>query len=142
MDQAQIIQEYRSAFLKKKDGVIDMDQQVNLKCVYQLYRLENLLAEFNHDVPPFRQSDYYLKLMRTAKGTMTVGHFEFPLADHMLTIVPPRVIQSSKYSNITTTGYLLTFNLDFFLQNGFAREHIVDKKVLRRSVRPYTILTA
>jgi AraC family transcriptional regulator, transcriptional activator of pobA len=137
MDEGQIIQQYRSVFQRSNAGVIDLDEQLKMKCVFQLYRLETFISQVNTFIPPFRQSDYFIKLVRHGSGTMTIGHYKFPITDHLLTIVPPRVIQSSRYEGTTNDGFLLTFNLDFFLQNAFPKDLILNKRILRRSVRPY-----
>ena len=38
-------------------------------------------------------------------------------------------------------GYLLLFNIDFFLQNNFPHQYIESKKILSSSVQPYIHLT-
>ena len=141
-EDALIIKEYRDAFRKyAKDGIIDMDRRLKLKFNFQIHRLEDFMQELRGVIPPYRQSQYFIGLVKHGTGEKTVGHFRFPICDHTLILVPRRVNQSSKYCSTDISGYYMSFNLEFFLQNVFPKRLIVDKMIFKRSVRPFLVLT-
>ena len=139
---ALIIKEYREAFKKyAKDGIIDMDNRLKHKFNFQIHRLEDFLQELKGVIPPYRQSQYFIGLVKHGTGEKTVGCFHFPICDRTLIIVPKRLSQSSRYWSTDCSGYYLSFNLEFFLQNVFPKKHIVDKMIFKRAVRPWLVLT-
>src|SRR5205085_7120513 len=54
---------------------------------------------------------------------------------------PSRVITSSRNWTQDMVGYILLFNVDFFLQNNFPPQFIESKKILSSSAQPYVELT-
>jgi hypothetical protein len=52
-----------------------------------------------------------------------------------LVIIPKRTIHSTLYESQQCSGYVLTFNIDFFLHQTFPRKYIVGKKVFKASLR-------
>ncbi len=142
MNEEAIIQDYREAFRKyAKDGIIDLDKRLTHKFNFQVHRLENIIREFEGIVPPHRFSHFYISFIKKGCGDKTVGHFTFPIQPNMLFIVPKRAINGSKYWPINCAGYVLSFNLEFFLQNAFPRHHIINKKILKSSIKPFMILS-
>lgn len=51
------------------------------------------------------------------------------------------MVHSGQYWCLDPHGYALSFNIEFFLQNAFPKQHIVNKKIFRRSIRPCLNLT-
>lgn len=133
-----IIKEYKDAFRKHaKDGIIDMDNRLKYKFDYQIHRLEKVVKELKGEVPPNRQSQYFITLVRTGSGKKCIGHFEFPIKKNTLMVIPKRVMHSSSYWSTRCSGYVLSFNIDFFLQKAFPRKHISGKKIFKMSVKPF-----
>ena len=56
-------------------------------------------------------------------------------------VIPTRVITSSKNWTLDTKGYVLLFNIHFFLQNNFTHKFIESKKILSSSIQPNIQLT-
>ncbi len=86
-EDALILKEYGEAFRKyAKDGIIDMDDRLKHKFNFQVHRLEDFVQELRGVVPPYRQSQYFIVLVKHGTGEKTVGHFHFPhlrsYADH------------------------------------------------------------
>jgi AraC family transcriptional activator of pobA len=141
-EDALILKEYGEAFRKyAKDGIIDMDDRLKHKFNFQVHRLEDFVQELRGVVPPYRQSQYFIVLVKHGTGEKTVGHFHFPICDHTLIIIPKRVNNSSRYWSTDCSGYYLSFNIEFFLQNVFPKQHIVDKMIFKHTVRPYLVLS-
>jgi AraC-like DNA-binding protein len=90
-------------------------------------------------VPPSRQTHYWIVLVKKGTGEKSIGSFTFPVKEHTLYIVPKRVLHSSSWS-ADISGYVLLFNIDFFLNKAFPRHLIINKKVLKNSLRPYLYL--
>ncbi|MDR3712704.1 MAG: AraC family transcriptional regulator [Puia sp.] len=138
-----ILEKYREVFQRfTKDGIIDLDKRLKHKFSYQVHRLENVIRKINGVVPPNRQSVYYITLFKRGSADKTVGLFKFPIVNNTLLIIPQRVIHSTRYRSLRCSGYVLNFNIDFFLNHAFPRKHIIDKKVFKFSLRPYLTVSA
>jgi AraC-like DNA-binding protein len=137
-----ILHEYKEAFRKyAKDGVIDMDKRLKIKFSFQIHRLENFVGEMQGVMPPARQSQYFVSLIEKGNGQKSIGSFNFSIRENLLLCVPKRVMQSSQYWSLDCSGYMLSFNIDFFLQKGFPKKLIINKKIFKSSVKPYLILS-
>lgn len=140
-DDKKIIEEYKKAFSEYvKDGIIDLDSRLKTKFTFQIHRLETIVNKLKGVIPPFRQSHYFITLVKKGSGQKSVGHFTFPIKKRTLLITPKRVIHSSRYWS-KCSGYILCFNLDFFLQKAFPKQHIVGKKIFKKSVKPFLTLS-
>ena len=124
----------------KNDGIIDLDQRLKHQCDFQIYPLGDAVRELSGEVPPTRQTPYWIVLVRKGIGEKSIGQFTFPIKDNTLFIVPKRVIHSSKYFTTDCEGYQMMFNIDFFLNAAFPKQCINNRKVLRNSSRPYLYL--
>ena len=139
---SEILDKYKEVFQRfAKDGVIDMDKRLKHKFSYQIHRLENVIPKLNGVVPPNRQSMYYITFFRKVKGRKSVGMYNFDIANNTLLLIPQRVIHSTLYESLQGSGYVLNFNIDFFLNNAFPRKHIVEKKVFKSSFKPFLSVT-
>jgi AraC-like DNA-binding protein len=138
-----IIQKYREAFSRyAKDGIIDLDNQLMYKFNFHAYRLENFIPSVGGIVPPIRHSNSYLIcLVKRGTGVETIGQYTFPIQDDMLLIMTKSVVHSTKYWSLDCAGYWITFNADFFLQTAFPRQYLVNKKIFKRSIKPFVLLT-
>ena len=138
-----IIASYKEAFSKyASDGVIDMDNRLKYKFDFQIHRLGKIVSELNGIVPPTRFSQYFVTLVKAGEGLKTIGHYSFGLEKNTLFCIPRRVMHATQYSSLNCTGYVLCFNLDFFLQKAFPRKLIINKKIFKSSVKPYLFLSA
>lgn len=114
-----------------------MDHRLKYKFDFQIHRLEKVVKELKGQVPPNRQSQYFITLVRNGSGRKSIGHYEFPIKKNTLMVIPKRVMHSTSYWSMRCSGYVLSFNIDFFLQNAFPRKHIVGKKIFKISLKPY-----
>jgi len=137
-----IIASYKEAFSKyARDWVIDMDNRLKHRFDFQILRLEKVVDELDGIVPPTRYSQYFVTLIKAADGQKTIGNYTFPIQKNTLLCIPKRVMHSSHYGSARRSGYVLCFNLDFFLQKAFPRKMIMNKKIFKSSVRPYLSLS-
>lgn len=143
MDQdALIIKEYREAFEKyARNGIIDLDNKLKSSFSFQIHPLNVIVKGLDGIIPPSRQSQYFINLIKAGTGEKSVGHFTFPIRKNLLMVIPKSATQSSQYWSLDCKGYVLSFNLDFFLQKSFPKHHIVNKVIFKSSSRPYLILT-
>ena len=138
LNDTDIVEKYKEVFRRfSKDGVIDMDKRLKHKFSYQIHRLESVVQKLNGLVPPNRQSVFYITLFTKGKADKKIGLFDFPIIDNTLILIPQRVIHSTQYKSLKCSGYLLSFNIDFFLNNAFPKKHVVDRKVFKSSLRPH-----
>jgi AraC family transcriptional activator of pobA len=137
-----IIKEYLSAFRKyANDGIIDMDAYLKHTFSFQIHRLEEIVSAWEGIVPAYRQSQFLIALIKKGTGEKTIGHFSFPIQRNTLFVVPQRVPHSSKYCSLDCSGFMLSFDLAFFIKHFFSQKLITNKRVFKKSVSPFMILT-
>src|ERR1700761_2385398 len=117
-----VLREYRDIYLKYlKDGIIDMDKRMKHPFSFQIYDLKTALPLVDGNVPPSRQSHYWITLVKKGSGEKTIGLYTFPIRERTLFVVPRRMMHSSRHWALDSEGYVLVFNVDFFLNNAFPR---------------------
>jgi AraC family transcriptional regulator, transcriptional activator of pobA len=137
-----ILKEYKEAFRKySRDGIIDLDNLLKFKFKFQIHRLENVVSELEGVVPPSRLSQYYITLIKKGTGQKSIGNFNFSIGKNTLLCIPKRVMHSSRYWSLECSGYVLSFDIDFFTQKAFPRQLIIKKKIFKNSIRPYLFLS-
>lgn len=140
-DDELVLREYRDIYRKYlKDGIIDMDKRMKHPFSFQIYTLEAAVPQVDGTVPPSRQTPYWIVYVKKGSAEKSIGLYTFPIRENTLYIVPKRMMHSSRDWSLDCTGYVLLFNIDFFLNNAFPRQHIMRRKVLRSSIRPYLYL--
>ena len=141
-ENAIIIEEYRNVFRKyAKDGIIDMDACLKHPFSFHIHRLEEVVSAWEGIVPAYRQSQFLVALIKKGTGEKTIGHFSFPIQKNTLFVVPKRIAHSSRYYSRTCSGFVLSFDIAFFVKHFFSQNLIANKKIFKRSVRPFMILT-
>jgi len=142
-EDARIISEYRAAFRRLAgSGIIDMDHHLRHTFNFQIHRLEVLIDAIGGDIPANRQSQFFLNFLKKGSGEKTIGNEHFLLRPNTLVAVPSRMTHSSIYFSTQLSGYVLGFNIDFFLSDGFPKHLIADKHIFRHSARHFLYLTA
>lgn len=123
------------------EGVVDLDKNYQFKFNVQIHRFEDVLRNSKRSAPPTRWSYQRIGLITEGEGEVKTGIFSFKAEKNTLAVVPSRVISSSENWTPNTRGYILLFNMDFFLENNFTHQIIGNKKMLSPSVKPYIHLT-
>ena len=123
------------------EGVIDLDKNYLHKFNVQIHRLEDVLRNSRRNEPPNRWSYHRIGLVSEGEGNIKTGIFSYKAKKNTLAVVPSRVISSSSNWAPDTTGYVLLFNMDFFVENNFSHQIIGNKRMLTSSVQPYVHLT-
>ncbi len=138
-----ILKEFKEAFRKyTKDGVIDLNERLKHKFSFSIHRLENIVRAFEGFVPPIRNPKYVVGLIKRGSGQESIGQFSFSIKENTLFCIPKRVINALQYLSPDASGYLLSFNIDFFLQKAFPNRLINRKIIFKTSIKPYLILSA
>ena len=141
-DDTHILSEIKRAIRKFANAeVVDMDEYFSYKFDCQAFRFEDLLKDTNRSIPPNRWSYYRIGLIREGSGEFTTGIYKYPATKNTLVVIPARVITSSRNWSLDMKGYVLLFNMDFFLQSSFPHQYIESKKILTSSLQPYISLT-
>lgn len=137
-----VINEFKKAIHKyAKMPVIDFDNSISVKLDFQAIRFEDILKITGPSIPPNKWSLYRIGLVTRGSGEFIAGVHKFKASKNTLIVWPSRIITSSKNWSTDTKGYLLLFNLDFFLQNNFPHKYIRDKKILTSAREPFIELT-
>jgi AraC-like DNA-binding protein len=124
----------------RRNGVIDLDKHMKHSSPFQVYRLEDLMTKIDGEIPPSRQSPYMITLIKKGQGEECIGLFNFPVKDNTLFIVPKRVVHSCKLLMPECSGYVINFDLDFFLSSAFPKQYISNRRILKYGIRPYMCL--
>lgn len=137
-----MLQEFRRAIrVKANQPVVDLDVKFTRKFDYQIQRLEHVFADTKRAVPPNRWSYYRIGFLQQGSADFLTGIYKFKAGKNTLIVMPSRIITSSKNWSPDAKGYIILFNLNFFLQNKFPHKYIESRKILSPSVRPYVQLT-
>jgi AraC-like DNA-binding protein len=137
-----LLEEFRRTLRANADQhVVDLDAKFAHKFNYQIQRIEDIFADTKRAVPPNRWSYYRIGFFQRGGADFLTGIYKFKAKKNTLIVMPNRVITSSKNWSLDAKGYVILFNLDFFLQNNFPHKFIEDRKILSPSVRPYVQLT-
>ena len=131
------ISEFKKALRKyASEGVVDLDKNYNYKFDFQIHRYEDILRNSRMASPPHRWSYYRICLLTRGEGDMVSGIYKFKVRKKTFLVIPSRVIVSSENWTADSEGFVLLFNLDFFLQNNISHQMLANKKWLSGSVRP------
>jgi AraC family transcriptional regulator, transcriptional activator of pobA len=120
-----------------REGVVDLDKNYRFKFDFQIHRLEDILRNSRMAAPPNRWSYHRLCFLTRGEAEILTGIHAFRAKKNTFYIIPSRVIASSKNWTADTLGYVLLFNVDFFLNNNFSHKFIANKRLLTASVQPY-----
>ena len=121
-------------------NVIDLDKEFNHEFDFFINRAEDIFKLLNWKIPPIKWSYYRISFLTQGRGDMITGMYKFKAKKNTLIITPARVITTSKNWSHDTKGFVLMFNLDFFLQNNFPHKFIANKKILQASIKPYIVV--
>ena len=137
-----MLQEFRRAIRVNANlHVVDLDSKFTRKFDYQIQRIEDVFADAKRAIPPNRWSYYRIVFFRQGEANFLTGIYKFKAEKNTLIVMPSRIITSSKNWSLDAKGYVILFNLNFFLQNNFPHKYIESRKILSPSVRPYIQLT-
>jgi AraC family transcriptional activator of pobA len=136
------ISEFKKALQQyTSDGVVDLDKNYQYKFNFQIYRYEDVFRNSRMPARPYRWSYHRICFLKQGEGEIITGIYKFKARKNTLFVIPSRVIASSKNWSVDTQGYVLLFNIDFFLENNFSHHFISNKKLLTASIQPYINLT-
>jgi AraC-like DNA-binding protein len=137
-----ILSEFKKA-LQKYSGndVVNLDDKFIHKFEFFILTYEEILQQLGNSVAPHKWSYYRIGLLTQGSADYVCGIYKFKAKKNTLLFVPARTINTSTNWSPDTKGYLLVFNLDFFLQNQFPYKYIENKRVLQPYGQPYIRLT-
>ena len=137
-----LLSEFRKAIrINSQAQVLDLDDKFKHKFDYYINRFEEVLRDTNRIIPPNRWSYYRIALIRQGSGDFVTGIYKFKATKNTLIVIPSRVITSSKNWTTDMKGYVVLFNIEFFLQNSFPHKYIEEKRILNSSIQPHIQLT-
>ena len=140
-EQQKILEEFRKALVKHANGnVVNLDDGIDRKFDFQVYRFEEVFLETNRSNPPNRWSYYRIAFIKKGSGELMTGMHTYKATRNTLLVVPPRVITSSKNWSLDMEGYIVLFNLDFFLQSNFPYQHIENRKIVSGGIQPFVTI--
>ena len=137
-----ILNEIKKAIRKFANAdMVDMDDHFNHKFEFQVFRFEDLLRDTSRTIPPNKWSYHRIGFITQGTGEFTTGIYKYGVSKNTLVVIPSRAITSSRNWSMDLEGYLILFNMDYFLQSNFPHQYIESKKILSSSLQPYVHLT-
>jgi AraC family transcriptional regulator, transcriptional activator of pobA len=137
-EDARILSEYRIAFRRMDNsGVIDMDRHLKDHFNFQIHRFGAWVTAMGDRMPLLRQSLYFLNFVTKGSGEKTIGSETMPIRRNVLYMIPKRMVQASTYWPGDFDGYILGFNLDFFLESCFPSHLLGNKGIFRHAAKHY-----
>ena len=121
--------------------VVELDNKFNIPFNFEIQRLGEIIEITGPTIPPNRWSYFRVLLVTLGSGDFITGIYNFKAPKNTLVVFPSRIITSSKNWTKDIEGYIVLFNMDFFLQNNFPHKYIEDKKIINSSIRPYIYLS-
>jgi AraC family transcriptional regulator, transcriptional activator of pobA len=141
-DENLILSEIKRAIRKFANAdLVNLDDHFSHKFQFQVFRFEDLLSNTNRTIPPNKWSYHRIGLITEGSGEFVTGIYKYRAEKNTLVVIPAGVITSSKSWTTDTKGFLVLFNMDFFLQSNLPRQYIESKKILTPSIRPFIYLT-
>jgi AraC family transcriptional regulator, transcriptional activator of pobA len=138
IDDKLILSEFKDILRRNaNENVLDLDAKFNHKFDFQVHRFEDVLRDTNRKIPPNKWSYYRIALIKKGSGEFLTGIYKYKATKNTLVVIPSRVVTSSKNWTPDMEGYVLLFNIDFFLQNNIPYKYIESKKILSASIKPY-----
>ena len=138
LDDKLLLSEFKKAIHRcSTTQVVNLDDKFNIKFDFQIQRLEDIFRITGPTIPPNRWSYFRILLLKDGSGDFITGIYKFKAEKNTLIVFPSRIITSSKNWTKDTEGYIVLFNMDFFLQNNFPHQYIEDKKILNSSIQPH-----
>lgn len=132
-----VLSEFQKAIRKSNQpDVLDLDQAFTHKFDFQVQRFEDIFVNSSRAVPPNRWSYHRIGLITRGEADFHTGMYQFRAAKNTMVIIPSRVISSSKNWSLDVKGYIVLFNLNFFLQQNFPHKYIENRKILSPSIKP------
>lgn len=136
-----LLSEFKKALRKYADEpVLNLDEKFAHKFDFFVQAHEMIIENVGERLPPHRWSYYRIGLIKEGCADYVCGIYKFKAKKNTLILIPPRVINSSEWAP-ESKGYVVLFNLDFFLQNHFPHRYIENKKILQPALQPYIELT-
>lgn len=137
-----ILTEFEKA-LRKKIGpdVVNLDLEYNYQFDFSINRLEEVFKVMEWKISPIKWSYYRIGFLKQGQGSMIEGIHKFEAKKNILVVTAPRVVTTSKNWSHDAKGYILMFNLNFFLQNNFPHKYIENRRILNTSIKPYIFVT-
>jgi len=133
-----ILSEFKKALRKIAKGkVVDFDDHFNHKFDFQVHRLEDVFRDTNRAIPPNKWSYHRIAFVKKGSGEFKTGIHQFKATKNTLVVIPARVITSSSKWSLDMEGYVVLFNLDYFLQSNFPHQYVESKKILNAGIQPY-----
>ena len=117
--------------------MVNLDDKFAPRFEFFVQTYEEILQHIGDYVAPHKWSYYRIGLITQGSADYSCGMYKFKGFKNTLIIIPARMINTSTNWATDTAGYLVVFNLDFFLQNHFPYKYIENKRILQPSVQPY-----
>ncbi len=124
-DERTIINDYKKAIKSyyRNKHVVDLDEWLPKKLDNFIIRLDQVLPEIGLVVPPYKQSRFMILYILSGGGIKKIGTITIDIKERTLIAIPAFTIHSANYGE-DVKGYLLSFNLDFYLQDRFPNHHL------------------
>lgn len=133
-----ILEDYKKAIKQycRDKNIIDLDEKLVDKLNAFVMRIEDALPQLQFSLPPHRQSQFVVAFFTKGKGEVKIGKTKVQITKQTLIIIPGQTLNSGVHSE-DTQGYVLIFNLNFFINENFPGQHLQKMDLFRAELIPY-----
>jgi AraC family transcriptional regulator, transcriptional activator of pobA len=134
-----LLSEEASKHFRQKKKNPDLNRKLAGKAEHNLVHLDEILPGIGLTVPSNKHADFIIVYCTKCKGRKKIGDFTFSLRNQTLIVIPAYSTRSLFFDR-GCKGYVLTFNLRFFLEEYFPRHRLLKMAMLKPELIPYTYL--
>lgn len=133
-----ILEDYKKAIKQycRNNKIIALDDKLVNKLNYFVIRIEDALPQLQFSLPPHRQSQFVIAFFTRGKGEVKIGKTKVQITKQTLLIIPGQTLNSGAHSE-DTNGYVLIFNLKYFISENFPGQHLKKMDLFRAELIPY-----
>lgn len=141
-DEKHIFEEYKKAFdtYYNDNRVIDFAKHIEKKFDYIFFRLEESISTYGYTIPPNKPSNFTIIYTTKGRSERTIGKVKALMTPRTVVVIPHDTINSGLYGH-NTKGFLITFNLKFFLQKNLPKHHLQKMDLFRVKAKPFAYVS-
>lgn len=137
----ELIKHYAKALNNKYESIpIDLSQKVKINFNFQIHKINDLVREFNGNMPPNKFPHHVLAIISKGKGQKQISSIKFNIEKNMIFYIGKDSIHSSYDWLLDTEGYMLSFSDSFFIENNIRVPNSKISLLSNKYVNPYKVL--
>lgn len=122
---------------KTQSTPIDLSKKININFSFQIHKINDLINEFNGNMPPNKFPQHVLAIIKKGSGTKQIGPIKFNINENMIFFIGKSNIHSSHNWLLDTEGYMLSFSDSYFIENNINIPLSIINLLSLKPLKPY-----